>query len=250
MPVNTRQCDRMHDHSHIRSVHARIRHDIEARIHSGEWVPGFRIPPEHELMVQYGCSRMTVSKAVSALVADGLIIRNRRAGSFVAKPPMHSAVLHIPDIRREIEARGGRYEYRCLAVETREACCSHLGAEGLELGESIFVRSIHLSDGKPLLLEERHIFVRAVPAAKGPDFTMIPPGSWLLENVPWTQAEHRIAAKAAEAAVARALAIPIGSACLILERRTWRGKETLTRVQQIFRGDAYDLTARFGPNAT
>ena len=55
------------------TVEARIRGDIEARIHSGEWKPGYRIPFEHELVTMYGCSRATVSKALGGLAKDGLV---------------------------------------------------------------------------------------------------------------------------------------------------------------------------------
>ncbi|MDZ4372108.1 MAG: GntR family transcriptional regulator, partial [Phenylobacterium sp.] len=54
-------------------LHQRIRGDIEARIRSGEWPPGYRVPFEAELMTEYGCARMTVSKAMSALADAGLI---------------------------------------------------------------------------------------------------------------------------------------------------------------------------------
>lgn len=49
------------------TLHQRIRADIGERIRSGAWSPGHRIPFEHELMAQYGCSRMTVNKALSPL---------------------------------------------------------------------------------------------------------------------------------------------------------------------------------------
>ena len=244
----------MHDHSpsrapsHAKTLHARIRGELAAKILSGEWPVGTRIPPEHELSAQYACSRMTVNKAVSALVADGLITRNRRAGSFVARPRMHAAVLHIPDIQQEVAARGAAYGYACIKVEHRAACCTYLGEEGHLLGPSLFIRSLHSSDGVPLLLEDRHIFLNAVPDAEGVDFTTTPPGSWLLGHVPWTEAEHRISADIADAGAARALAIPPGSACLVVDRRTWRGAATLTRVRQVFRGDAYHLVARFAPS--
>ena len=55
------------------ALHQRIRTDIEAKILSGDLGPGDRIPFEHELTAQYGCSRMTVSKAISALAEAGLI---------------------------------------------------------------------------------------------------------------------------------------------------------------------------------
>lgn len=240
----------MHDHApDIRptTLHARIRAEVEARILSGEWKPGDRLPTETELMARYGCSRMTVNKAMASLAATGLISRNRRAGTVVARPRMHAAVLNIPDIRADIEARGASYGYRPLLDEMRPPCCVHLGAEGHHLGQSRFVRSVHLADDSPVLIEDRHIFLDAVPAAATADFRSEPPGPWLLGHVPWTEAEHRIAAIAADAVVARALEVGFGTPCLLVERRTWRGAETLTIARQVFRGDAFDLTARFGP---
>ena len=240
----------MHDHApDIRptTLHARIRAEVEARILSGEWKPGDRLPTETELMARYGCSRMTVNKAMASLAATGLISRNRRAGTVVARPRMHAAVLNIPDIRADIEARGASYGYRPLLEEMRPPCCVHLGAEGHHLGQSRFVRSVHLADDSPVLIEDRHIFLDAVPAAVTADFSSEPPGPWLLGHVPWTEAEHRIAAIAADAVVARALEVDFGTPCLLVERRTWRGAETLTIARQVFRGDAFDLTARFGP---
>ena len=240
----------MHDHApDIRptTLHARIRAEVEARILSGEWKPGDRLPTETELMARYGCSRMTVNKAMASLAATGLISRNRRAGTVVARPRMHAAVLNIPDIRADIEARGARYGYRPLLDELRPPCCVHLGAEGHHLGQSRFVRSVHLADDSPVLIEDRHIFLDAVPGAATADFRSEPPGPWLLGHVPWTEAEHRIAAIAADAVVARALEVDLGMPCLLVERRTWRAEDTLTIARQVFRGDAFDLTARFGP---
>lgn len=86
--------------------HARIRAEVEARILSGEWKPGHRPSKETALMAQHGCSRMTVNKAMASIAATGLVTRNRRAGNTVAQPRMHPAILTVPDIRAEIEARG------------------------------------------------------------------------------------------------------------------------------------------------
>lgn len=242
----------MHDHTpdtRPATLHARIRAEVEARILSGEWRPGYRIPTETELMAQYGCSRMTVNKAMASLANAGLITRNRRAGTVVARPRLHSAVLNIPDVRAEIEARDEIYGYRALLDEMRPPCCIHLGAEGHHMGRSRFIRSVHLADESPILVEDRHIFLDAVPAAATADFEREPPGPWLLGHVPWTEAEHRIAAVPADTLTAKALGVGLGTPCLLVERRTWRGTETITIASQIFRGDAFDLTARFGPKS-
>lgn len=226
----------------------RIRSDLEARILSGEWPPGYRIPFEHELMAQYGCARMTVNKVIAALAAGGLIERRRRAGSFVAQPRLHSAVLRIPDLPVEIAARGETYRYQLVARKRRPAGPND--PAGLAEGEGVEVLELtclHYANGRPLALEQRLISLATVPGAAEVDFSAVAPGSWLLQHVAWTEAEHRISARAAPARVAAALGIAKGAACLCLERRTWRSGETVTYVRQLFRGDAYDLVARFSP---
>lgn len=228
------------------ALHQRIREEIEAKILSGEWGPGHRIPFEHELTEQYRCSRMTVSKAISALAEAGLIERRRRAGSFVARPRVHSAVLDIPDLKSEIEARGACYRFDLLACDRRPA------ENGLEAelagGQALLaLRGVHLSDARPFAIEERLVSLRAAPEAAAVDFAVISPGAWLLEHIPWTEAENRITAVSADAKTARLLFIPAKTACLAVERRTWRSGRAVTWVRQTFPGESYDLVARFGP---
>ncbi|ACA16149.1 transcriptional regulator, histidine utilization repressor, GntR family [Methylobacterium sp. 4-46] len=230
------------------SLTARIRSEIEARILSGDWPPGHRIPFESELSALYGCSRMTVNKALAGLAAAGLIERRRRAGSFVAAPARQSAVLQIPDIPAEIAARGARYGLVLVARRERRAGAGDPPGAGFAPGQPLLdLTCRHLADGRPFAQEERLISLAAVPAAAEVDFSAVPPGTWLLRHVPWTEASHRITALNAPGALARALDLPPGGACLAVERRTWRGEDTVTYVRQIFRGDAYSLGARFSP---
>lgn len=53
-------------------------------IHSGEFKPGQRIPAESALCDQLSVSLGTVQKALGKLAEGGLIVRNRRTGTFVA----------------------------------------------------------------------------------------------------------------------------------------------------------------------
>ena len=226
-------------------LHQRIRASIEDQILSGAWPPGYRIPFEHELMAVHGCSRMTVNKALSALAETGLIERRRRAGSFVARPKVHSAVLDIPDLQSEVTRRGQAYGFRLISAR-RRAPRGPAEADLAQGGELLDVRGVHLAAGRPLALEERLISLVVAPQAAEMDFSDHPPGAWLLEHVPWTEAEHRISALGADAATARILEVTRGAACLVVDRRTWRGSTPVTTVRQLFPGEAYDLVARFG----
>lgn len=225
-------------------LHRRIAADIERRIASGDWRPGHRIPTEGELMAEYGCARMTVSRAMSDLAARGLVIRRKRAGTVVAHPPVHSsALVAIPDIQAEIEGRGRRYGHRLLERCVREAAAEDQGLTGRVLA----LNTLHLADEVPFALESRLISLVTAPQAEGVDFMVQSPGGWLLAHTPWTEAEHRISAISADRETANLLSLDAGAACLRLERNTWRDAKPVTWASQIFPGSAYDLVARFSP---
>src|SRR4051812_18974509 len=146
------------------TLYKQIRLDIERRILTGEWPPGHRIPFEHQLMVRYGCSRMTVSKALSELAQADLIERRRRAGTFVRRPNFLSAVLQITDIRAEISALGRAYGYELIKSSRRAATASDRGRLGVQrTGKVMALSSRHSADGVPFAIEDRLIDLDAVP---------------------------------------------------------------------------------------
>ncbi|MGH6785213.1 MAG: histidine utilization repressor [Novosphingobium sp.] len=226
------------------SLHDRIRHDIAGRIMSGTWEAGHRIPPEHELMADYACSRMTVSKAISGLVERGLIERRRRAGSFVAAPSVHRAVLEIPDIASEVERMGRRHDFDLRERTLRDATAADRELLAIPHGPVLALDGVHRADGRPFALETRLINLAIVPAARDVDFAQESPGRWLFGHVPWTDARHLIAAIAATPEMGERLALPGGAPCLSVERWTWRTAERITYVRQVHPGD-HALTARF-----
>lgn len=231
------------------SLESRIRAELEGKIRSGAWPPGLRIPTEHELVARYGCARMTVHKAITALVAAGLIERRKKAGSFVASPHVQTAVIEIPDIAAIIAARGETYRFELLArtrgpADRLDPAAAH---DGFDLdGEALALDGLHVAQGRPFCLEHRLISLEAAPEAADVDFARQAPGSWLLGHIPWTQARHRITACAAGAAAA-ALELPRTAACLQVERWTWRAAQPVTFARQLFPGDRYDLIAEFAP---
>ena len=230
-------------------LHERIRTDIEGQILSGALRPGDRVPIEHELMRTYNCSRMTVNKAVSALASVGLVERRKRLGTIVAPPRVHAMVLDIPDLPTEIKRRGDEYRWQLVSRSIRPALDSTPFERDLGGGQVLVLRGVHFASREPLAVEDRLISLAAVPDIAKASLEDEPPGTWLLRNVPWTEAETRIVALGADAGMAAALDAPIGLPCLSIERRTWRGGDPITQVVQSFPGTRYDLFARFGYRA-
>jgi GntR family transcriptional regulator, histidine utilization repressor len=228
-------------------LRVRIRQDIENRILSGDWAPGHRLPFEHELMAEYGCARMTVSKVLASLAESGLIERRRRAGSFVRRPQNQLAVLDIPDIKAEVLGRQQHYDYSLLSFRRRPMTRAEREHHAQTATEVLALRCLHSANGAPYAIEERLILLAAVPEAAQIDFALEPPGTWLLQHVPWHAAEHHISAQNATTALARLLDLKTNSACLVLDRRTWRSSQLLTAVRVWYPGASQTLVARFTP---
>jgi len=224
-----------------------IQRDIEANIMSGTWAPGDRIPSESEFMAQYNCSRMTVNRVLSRLSERGLILRRRKAGSFVAPPRHDSAMfLEIRDFAREAAGQGRRYRHEILLRRIEKL--SEARALSLRLVPGIPVLRVlclHVLDDQPHAYEDRVISLDKVPAVRDETFDAVPPGTWLLGHVPWTEARHTIRALNADVTLAGILGIGERDACLVLNRRTWHQAEFVTDVDITYPGQGHELTGQF-----
>lgn len=164
------------------TLEARIRGQIEARIRSGEWKPGTRIPFEHELVAEHGCARATVNKALSRLAREGLIERRRRAGSFVARPQFRSAVIGVPDIGLLVAARGEPYRWqladRGVDQEAPDPVIERARGRWLRLA------GLHHASARPFGWEARWIDLATVPEAEAVDFAAEAPAPGCLVMSP------------------------------------------------------------------
>lgn len=87
-----------------------------ARVRSGEWVLGARLPGENVLGPQLGVGRSTVREAIRQLVGRGVLTTRQGAGVFVSSLDVVEdwvAVVQRTDILEVVEAR--------LAIETEAA---------------------------------------------------------------------------------------------------------------------------------
>lgn len=219
---------------------------LRLKIVSGAWPAGHKLPSEPELAKSFGCARMTIGKALGALAEQRLVTRRRRAGTTVSAPRLQESVLEIHDIEAELVAAGSSYAYECLERKVRQASVEDAAALRVTKDTPVlWLIGLHRADGRPHALEERLINLRAVPEAGRERFLLTSPGRWLLQRIPWTDAEHQILALNADAAIARRLEIPRQKACLCIERSTWLDEQHITHVRLIYPCDQHRLVARF-----
>jgi GntR family transcriptional regulator, histidine utilization repressor len=225
-----------------------IRRALADPILNGQWPPGTRIPTETTLTGKYRASRMTVNKAIQKLVSDGLVLRRRKVGTLVAERAQERPVFEIWDIADLVSRNGGTYAYKLLE-------CRKLGPDperrellGVSLRTPIlWMRCMHMSDGTPIQLEERLININAAPNITCQPLETQGPGSWLLAQVPWTDAEHKISAREAPPEVATELQVKAGTACLVVDRRTWNQSTPVTLARLWHPDSRHNLVGHFRP---
>lgn len=226
-----------------------IRRSLAFAILCGKWVPGAKVPNEMFLTEHYSTSRMTVNKALQSLVAEGLIERRTKVGSIVTNRARERPVLEIWDAADAIRRDGRRYSYKLLNCGMIEkGCPSRSDLELLPNTPALRMVCLHLSNDQPFQIEERLVNVEAAPRITCQPLEMVSPGQWLLANVPWTKAKHVILARSAPPEIAGHLALPIGAACLVLERRTWNADVPVTLARFWHPGDDHRLEGQFRPS--
>lgn len=229
-------------------LYRQIERAVRSEIMSGRWPAGHRIPSEHSFMETFSTTRATVSKALSKLTEAGLLERRRKQGTRVAKTTETHAVIGFLDIREEIESKGRTYSYKVLHKKRAKAGKSLDFWSAVENGTPLLMLSAaHCGFGKPEVLEERYINLKAAPDAPAADFETEMPNTWLLARLPCTRLRHTIRAAVATAAEADLLEIAEGSPLLISLRQTWAENLPVTYVKLIYPADRNEFVGEFNP---
>jgi GntR family histidine utilization transcriptional repressor len=222
-----------------------IKREVFRRIRNDEWGPGTLLPGEVELAAEFGCARATVNRAMQELSDDGIIERRRKGGSRVKLAPVRQVTFEIPLVRSEVEAKGARYRYALIMDSLVRAPRWLQLRLGLNVGSRVrHVKCLHCADEVPFQFEDRWINLAAVPAAETADFSMAGPNEWLVSEVPYTNAEVRFSATAANDLVATHLACKTGQSIFMAERTTWLGTVPVTNVKLYF-ANGYELIANY-----
>lgn len=223
-----------------------IERAITGMILRGQYKTGDRLPSEADLTAKFGASRQTINKAISELAKRDLVVRNRRAGTIVSARFHESFQVQLLDISEVVLTRGDLYEFRIL--ERVRVINGEKGMTwtALPRGDAmLYLEVLHLANGAPVQLERRLVNLAAVPWIEKESFGEVPPGNWLLSNIPWSSVRHQLRATTADNELAGALGVAVGAACLVVERQTFHLSEPITRTQMTHPGDRFQIDSLF-----
>jgi GntR family transcriptional regulator len=226
----------------------RLENQLRESIRNGDLKPGNPIPPESHLCQQYSVSRTTVRQALSRLVYDGLIVRHRGRGSFVAEPRLEHSKPFL-SFEEEMLARGATTGITLLDMRTEPVKGRAAEKLGLPEGTAVMVlERLRFVNGQVVGYEIRYLPVQ-IGKALTPDEIHNQPLVPALRRIlgkPRTRLSLNVTASTARRKEAGVLETNVGAPVLVREH-TWHYEPEgpMQYGKSIFRGDRYQMSVDF-----
>ncbi len=133
--------------------YAQVVAEIKSRIERGQYPPGSLLPSEHQLVTDFGVSRPTIVKALSALRQDGWIDTQQGKGSFVRGRPALAGAERTRPAENLLELPETDLSGELVQAGVKLAPAYVTTLLGLEPGAKAFLRQLLLGgDGGPVEL--------------------------------------------------------------------------------------------------
>ncbi|CCW19254.1 Predicted transcriptional regulator of N-Acetylglucosamine utilization, GntR family [Sphingobium indicum BiD32] len=220
-----------------------VRQAIETRL----LVQDDMIPAERDLAVEYGVSRITVRKAIDGLAQEGLVVRRRGAGTFVAAR-VEKSFSKLSSFSEDMIARGRRPSSKWLAKSEGLVTPEESLSLGLSPGTQVYrFQRMRFADDVPMAIEYSTIVGRCLSGVGAVDDSLYA-ALEAVGNRP-VRALQRLRAMHFPLEQCKRLGVETGHAGLFIERRGFLADgEAVEFTQSYYRGDAYDVVAEL--NAT
>ncbi|KXZ17453.1 GntR family transcriptional regulator [Bacillus nakamurai] len=145
----------------------RIANEMRTRIKSNVYAIDQPIPDELTLAEEFGCSRMTMKRALDTLAAEGLLFRKRGHGTFIIQSAMQDEHVHVVSNEilglsnllkgKDIKSRVIRFEVQFPSQEV----AAHLAID--EKTPVYYVVRLRIVEGEPYVLEKTYMPTSLIP---------------------------------------------------------------------------------------
>lgn len=232
-------------------LYVQIAESLLDKIESGELSPGDRLPSERELSERLGVNRLTLRRAFRVLEDQGLLIRRRGSGTYVAEPKIEWQAGQLIPFTRGAQRRGYTPGSKVILFERRPAEAAVARELGLRVSAPVYyVHRLRFVNREPVLLERF-----TIPAQRFPGFERFDLASRSLYEVMETEygisvsrARQSLEPAVASEYEAELLGIKPG-APLMLERRLTvdQGGQPVEYGRDLYRGDRFRFITEIAP---
>lgn len=221
---------------------------LHTRITSGEVTPGSRLPPERELCRMLAISRVTLRKALTALVDEGVLRSAHGRGWYVAAPERKDWPNTLESFSETARRMGLVPTSRVLRCESGTSTFDEAEAFQIAPGTSLYrVDRVRMLDGVPIAVDESLVPADVAVGFDAVDFTV----RSLYDTIAGlgfrlAQADTTIEARSADGELAGHLAIAAGTPVLEMRQivRDRTGRPLLSSAIR-YAGDRYRLRTSF-----
>lgn len=144
-----------------------VKEAVKALIAKGDLKPGDMLSSEFSLSEQLGISRLVVHRAYRELVSEGLLIRKRAKGTFVAPPTKRSFTVVGPlfSMTENLTKDGLEPSSKILLQEVVPASKEVMNELRLPEGARVtHLRALRMAKGLPFAIEEMYFPYERFPA--------------------------------------------------------------------------------------
>jgi len=225
---------------------------LRALARSKEFPVGGQFLTERQVSERFRVSRATANKALSNLLAEGLLTFRKGVGTFVSARSMDYNLRALVSFTDKAIAAGKRPETRVLLFEQVAAGeTPHDVAHALRVSHQDplwHVERLRLADGLPVILERRYIVAAHCPTLKTNDVRGSLYKVWKAQyNLDVEGAEQNIRAVSLRREEARVLRTRQNTAGLLVTSVGFlSGHRPLWFERTLYRGDAYEFHNRLG----
>ncbi len=201
-------------------LYYQFKQSLLERFENDEFPAGRPIPPEMDLMNQYGISRATVRRAMQEMEHEGYIHRTPGRGTFVLRTRIRRGLTRLSSFTEDMQQRGKAVTSRLLDF-ARKVPPPHIAQQfGLGPEEALlYIYRLRLADGSPIVLNASYI--QLPPEISITEKEMRAAGSlWALlerKGLHLIEADRVIEAVLASEERANLLEVPVGVALLLVE---------------------------------
>ena len=229
-------------------LYAQVERQLADAIAAGDLPVGSQLPSEDRLIEQFCVSRTTIRTTIQHLARRGLVAIRRGKGTFVTEPKITQALTALSGFVEDMDALGREASARVLAHGLVRAEGDVAEQLALRVGTLVVhIRRVRLADGAPLSVDDTWLPRELGERVLADDLENEPVFALLEQkyDTPLVDAEYRLEAAIADAAVARALAVPRGSAILRIERTSYTvGGRPVDYERLHYRGDRVRFATR------
>lgn len=237
-------------------IYKQLNQVLRELIRNGEYKVDAHFLTERAISERFDVSRATANKALSNLVAEGILEFKKGVGTFVRGGVLDYDVRSLVSFTQKALDAGKTPSTQVLAfdrVRARDAGIEPATELRVKPDEELYsMERLRLANRRPVILERRYVVARFCPglsktAVKGSLYAL-----WVDRyRLDVTGADQTIRAVAIRGAAARRMKVTPPSAGLLVTSIGYlSGGVPLWYERTLYRGDAYEFRNRLGPLVT